>query len=363
MAGDTELERLATIQQSAFDRRDRARADMNRAWERRARARDTANGAFTMKQTAYEHAQRCWDNLQATRARVDNTIDLLKNESDRKHNQMCEAFASSQRAYQSGDKNGAKGLSDRGKALRTERNNLNDQVRRAIQQIKREQQAHQLAQADFASKQEMFKAVKTRHEQEKEAHERLKAVYNEAKNEAEQAKQAFHTRLEIVRSERNARRTDYRRIAERAGVPYEYLDSIRVRQDPDGGYNIYFGGVDTPDGSGHGHYAVDSSGHVTYRRNPFDPHGAQNYTSNQSDYFDAVRTETVFGNDEFSFRCVYKGLPAFVETGYDSTSGRQKINIYYGGHSGGLASDHSHGHAIAWRDAPGQIFSDRPPKG
>lgn len=40
---------------------------------------------------------------------------------------------------------------------------------------------------------------------------------------------------------------------------------------------IYFGGVGKPDGPGHGHYVMDQKGNVTYRREPFDPHGAQNF--------------------------------------------------------------------------------------
>ena len=51
-----------------------------------------------------------------------------------------------------------------------------------------------------------------------------------------------------------------------------------ISTDSDGITNIYFGGIGKPNGTGHGHYAMDRNGNVTYRREPFDPHGTQNFT-------------------------------------------------------------------------------------
>ena len=66
-------------------------------------------------------------------------------------------------------------------------------------------------------------------------------------------------------------------IAARAGVPLQYQDNVLISTDPDGITNIYFGGIGKPNGTGHGHYVMDQHGTVTYRREPFDPHGAQNF--------------------------------------------------------------------------------------
>ncbi len=54
-----------------------------------------------------------------------------------------------------------------------------------------------------------------------------------------------------------------------------------VSTDKDGNVNIYFGGIGEPAGDGHGHYAMDATGYVTYRRDPFDSHGAHNFTDDE----------------------------------------------------------------------------------
>ena len=51
-----------------------------------------------------------------------------------------------------------------------------------------------------------------------------------------------------------------------------------ISKESDGNINIYFGGTGKSNGTGHGHYAMDRNGNVTYRREPFDPHGTQNFT-------------------------------------------------------------------------------------
>lgn len=80
-----------------------------------------------------------------------------------------------------------------------------------------------------------------------------------------------------MRASSKKRREDKKSIAARAGVPLQYQDNVLISTDPDGITNIYFGGVGKPDGPGHGHYVMDQHGTVTYRRDPFDPHGAQNF--------------------------------------------------------------------------------------
>ena len=115
--------------------------------------------------------------------------------------------------------------------------------------------------------------------------DRLKVAQDVAfqrKQNAYQAQQtacvkAFKTRLEQVRASSKKRREDKKSIAKKAGVPLEYRDNVWISKDSDGNTNIYFGGIGKPDGPGHGHYVMDQNGNVTYRREPFDPHGAQNF--------------------------------------------------------------------------------------
>lgn len=41
----------------------------------------------------------------------------------------------------------------------------------------------------------------------------------------------------------------------------------------DMGAHVYFGGLDTPDGDGHGHGYIDDEGNFTVFRDPYDPSG------------------------------------------------------------------------------------------
>lgn len=115
--------------------------------------------------------------------------------------------------------------------------------------------------------------------------DRLKVAQDVAfqrKQNAYQAQQtvcvkAFKTRLEQVRASSKKRREDKKSIAAKAGVPFQYRDNVWISKESDGNINIYFGGEGKPDGPGHGHYVMDQNGNVTYRREPFDPHGAQNF--------------------------------------------------------------------------------------
>ena len=94
-----------------------------------------------------------------------------------------------------------------------------------------------------------------------------------------------------MRASSKKRREDKKSIAARAGVPLQYQDNVLISTDPDGITNIYFGGIGKPNGTGHGHYVMDQHGTVTYRREPFDPHGAQNFTGTLYDR--RARTNTL----------------------------------------------------------------------
>lgn len=115
--------------------------------------------------------------------------------------------------------------------------------------------------------------------------DRLKVAQDVAfqrKQNAYQAQQTacaktFQARLEELKSTSRKRSESKKSIAARAGVPFQYRDNVWISKESDGNINIYFGGIGKPDGPGHGHYVMDQNGNVTYRRDPFDPHGAQNF--------------------------------------------------------------------------------------
>jgi len=73
-------------------------------------------------------------------------------------------------------------------------------------------------------------------------------VFRQAKDDFDRAKTSFADRLTIVRAENEQSKNDRRAIAQRAGVPTEYLDDLRMSTGPDGTVNIYFGGIGEPNG-------------------------------------------------------------------------------------------------------------------
>ena len=81
-------------------------------------------------------------------------------------------------------------------------------------------------------------------------------------------------------------------------MPHQYHDNVWVSLDSNGNTNIYFGGVGKPNGPGHGHYVMDRSGEVTYKRDPFDPHGAQNFEKADLYMRSARRNHEPLGTNE-----------------------------------------------------------------
>jgi hypothetical protein len=131
------------------------------------------------------------------------------------------------------------------------------------------------------------------------------------------------------------------------------LDLLKYVSQQGNVYNIYFGGVGKPNGPGHGHYAMDRSGKVTYQRDPFDMHGGQNFTGAQQDYHDVVGAEAASGS-EFGFWCKFRGFNAFAESNTNK-QGRPKIDIYYGP-NGPFGPGHHH--AVAYRETPHSFVYD-----
>lgn len=98
---------------------------------------------------------------------------------------------------------------------------------------------------------------------------------------------------------------------------------------------------------------MDQNGNVTYKRDPFDPHGTQNFTENQCDYTDVIGREAASGG-EFGFRCKFRGYDAYVESN-TNRQGRAKIDIYYGP-NGPFGPGHHH--AVAYREFPYDFVAD-----
>ena len=172
-----------------------------------------------------------------------------------------------------------------------ERRRLVDEIRAARAQLDACKPAFQRAKDEFGAAKRAFDSAKA-------DHERAQAEFKRAKADFDSCSKAFKARLDKVKATNRKRRDDKKSIAAKAGVPHQYRDNVWVSTDSDGNTNIYFGGVGKPNGPGHGHYVMDRSGTVTYRRDPFDPHGAQNFEKSDLYMRSARRNHEPLGTNE-----------------------------------------------------------------
>ena len=277
MARDDELDRLSAEQERAFQRKQDALAEQDRAWERRKAAREVLERPYQEKQDAYEEQQEAWEELQRVRDRNGPRIDRLNDEQEAAFQNMKDAFERASAAHDARDGASARAYADDGHRYKAEAQAAVAERRQLVQEIRDAKARHEATRAPFQRAKAAFDRARDEHHGAKAHHERARDEYKRTKADFQSAKDAFQDRLAIVRAERQQRKDDKRSIAERAGVPYQYRDDVYISTEPDGTVNIYFGGVGSPEGPGHGHYVMDSTGNVTYTRDPSDEHGARNF--------------------------------------------------------------------------------------
>ena len=352
LAKDAELDRLKAAQDLAYQRKQDAYKVQQSAWERLNSAREAMNRAFEAKQRAYETQESTWQALQRLRDSYGPRIEQCNRDQETAFQNMGRAFDNASSAYSS--RNGAMAASYAadGHRYKAEAQGHVAERRRLVGELREAKDRHDNTKPAFQHAKVEFTTAKREFEQARDAHNGAKQKFQEAKAAFDKASTAFRTRLEKVKADNASRNDDRREIARKAGVPTQYLDSIWVSPNGKGGHNIYFGGVGRPNGPGHAHYVIDSSANVTYRRYPFDPHGAHNFTENQREYADVVMRES--SNDDFGFWCRFRGYDAYVETNVNR-DGQRKIDIYYGPNG---PFGEGHHHAGALRSAPLDIIFD-----
>ena len=275
---DVELDRLKEAMDSAFKNKQSAYDAQQEAWARRSAARDVMNSAYESKQRAYEAQQDAWERYRTTKNSNGPRIDSLNAQQERAYQNMKSAFESASLAHGMHDGASARMYADQGHTYKAEAQDCVAERRRLVAEIRvaREQfdtvkPAFQAAKSEFAGAWQAFQSAKAEHE-------RAQAEFKRAKAEFDSCAKAFKDRLDELKSANRKRCEDKKSIAAKAGVPLQYRNNVWISKESDGNTNIYFGGVGKPDGPGHGHYVMDQHGTVTYRRDPFDPHGAQNFT-------------------------------------------------------------------------------------
>jgi chromosome segregation ATPase len=290
----------------ARDRQQEAYESQQSAWERRKAAQDETSEAYDAKQDAYEEQQEAWEELQRLRDSNGPRIGDLKAEHQDMYERTQQLSRDIDYAFSSGNKQDAFDMIEEVKQLRSDMAELPPQWRELsgeindareihsraaerfrplqaefvhLRSISNDAKAeHEEARAEFKETQAACNEAKAEFEDAKAHHENLKDDFHDAKREHQRARDAFSQRLDELRAEQQQRKDDRRSLAQEAGVPSEYWDDVWVSIDNEGTVNIYFGGSDEPAGEGHGHYAMDASGYVTYRRDPGEEHGAHNFT-------------------------------------------------------------------------------------
>jgi len=353
MAKDADLDRLKAAQELAFKRQQDCWKAQEQAWQKRSAARDVLERAFQAKQSAYAIQEASWQEIQRVRNSNGPRIDQLNNQQESAFQSMKSAYERASSAWEQGDRQSAKTYSDEGKSHKADAQAYVVERRRLVEEIRSAKTHHEPAKQAFQQAKDQFTSAKSAHDRAKAEHERLQADFKQAKAEFEHAKKAFHDRLDVVKAETKRRKDDKRALAEKAGVPFQYRDNVYVSRQPDGTVSIYFGGMGSPDGPGHGHFVLSASGTVTYKRDPFDEHGAQNYSDAHRDYSEVIVSEAA-RSGEFGFSCRFRGYFAYVETNMNQ-QGRDKIDIYYGP-NGPFGPGHNH--AVAYRESPLNFISD-----
>lgn len=282
MVKDAELDRLKTAQDNAFASKQRAYDAQVATWQRRKQAGDALNRAYEAKQSTYASQDATWQDYQRVRSYNGPRIEQLNTQQERAFQNMKSAFDSASAAHNRRDGASASSYASQGHAYKAESQGYVAERRQLVDDIRSARARHEDSKPAFQRAKDDFGSAKRAFDSAKADHERAQTIFKRAKADFDQSARAFKARLEKVRTENNKRKNDKRSIADRAGIPHQYRDDIWVSKgDSAGSVNIYFGGAGRADGPGHGHYTLDRSGTVTYKREPYDPHGAQNFTENR----------------------------------------------------------------------------------
>lgn len=352
MAKDAELDRLKAAQDLAFQRKQNAFDTMQRAWEKLSFAREELSRAHAEKQRAFEAQDLAWKNLDKIASANGPRIEQLNSLQERAYEQMKRCFENAASAYDNRDGAAAKSYADEGHGYKAEAQRLVTERRQLVEEIKGAKARLESAKAVFSRAKADFAIVKQRFEKTKQDHEQAQVDFKLAKDAFNESVKLFRLRLEQVKNDSKKRKKDKIALAIKAGIPAEYIDRCWIKIDSEGNVNIYFGGIDTPDGPGHGHYCMNKFGKITYRREPLDSHGPQNFIDSIDTYESRIVKE--LNSSEFGFWCRFRGYEAYAESNFNK-EGRAKIDIYYGP-NGPFGPGHHH--AVAYKESPFDFVYD-----
>lgn len=284
--------------QAAYQRYDEAKKltesaymNMQSAWNDLCSAREVMNSEYEAMQTSNSNYREVW--AEYSRIRDDNNarIQRLRSDSDCEHRMMQDCFERASFAYTSGDKAEASSLSAEGRSHKERRDSINAEVSSLSYEIRSakmsaESRAPKTDGSAFRSAKSAFNEAKSCHESAqaefnrlKAERDRLKAEFDTAQKRFLQYKEEFRKRLAEVKAKNQQERD---RILDKAGITGAERADAKIVKKADGTIQVYHGGFGPGDGFGHGHTAIDQSGVITYDRDAFESHGAQNYTDHEA---------------------------------------------------------------------------------
>lgn len=304
MSRNGELDSLKTKEQEAFRQKqaayqryaeakkltNSAYINMQSAWNDRCSAREVMNSEYEAMQASNSNYREVW--AEYSRIRDDNNarIQRLRSDSDYEHRMMQDCFERASFAYTSGDKAEASSLSAEGRSHKERRDSLNAEVSSLCYEIRSakmsaESRAPKTDGSAFRSAKSVFNEAKSCHESAqaefnrlKAERDRLKAEFDAAQKRFLQYKEEFQKKLAEVKAKNQQERD---RILDKAGITGAERADAKIVKKADGTIQVYHGGFGPGDGFGHGHTAIDQSGVITYDRDAFESHGAQNYTDHE----------------------------------------------------------------------------------
>jgi len=282
MVKDTKLEQFRIAQEQAFTKKQEAYQIQQNSWKNLSKAKNKMNLAFDSKQRAFDAQERVWQENRSVSDRNGPRIEYLKSAQETAYQNMKNAFSRATSAYESRDGISAKSNANEGHRFKDEAKGYVEERRRLVEECKDSRARHEPYKRIFDEAKIAFGRAKDEYEQAKATHERANAEFKHAKASFDVAAKSFQARLNELKDQSTKRKENNRSIAAKAGIPYQYRDNVYVSEDSDGTINIFFGGLGTPDGFGHGHYTMDGSSSITYKRDPFDPHGHQNFIDDKA---------------------------------------------------------------------------------
>lgn len=301
MSRNGELDSLKAKEQEAFRQKqaayqrydeakkltDSAYINMQSAWNDRCSAREVMNSEYEAMQASNSNYREVWDEYSRIRDDNNARIQRLRSDSDYEHRMMQDCFERASFAYTSGDKAEASSLSAEGRSHKERRDSINAEVSSLSYEIrsakmsaesrapKTDGSAFRSAKSAFNEAKSCYESAQAEFNRLKAERDRLKAEFDAAQKRFLQYKEEFQKKLAEVKAKNQQERD---RILDKAGITGAERADAKIVKKADGAIQVYHGGFGPGDGFGHGHTAIDQSGVITYDRDAFESHGAQNYT-------------------------------------------------------------------------------------